>query len=292
MERAKKLKKREFIFIVVLVVLLIYAMSLIIPILWAFFTSFKGRGDYLANMLSLPKKWLFSNYATAFNNYIVEVGTKKVYIETMLLNSALYAVGCAFFLTFSNCIMAYAVAKFSHRFRILGVYNGIVLVTMSLPIVGSQASELQMLMNLGLYDSILGAWVMKMFFGGVYYFVFFAAFKSIPQDYADAAYIDGAGNATVLFKLMLPFVSKTFLTVMLIHFINFWNDYQVPLLYLPSHPTLAYGLYKYSASYKPAISSTPMKMAGCMILFLPIFAIFCAFQKQLMGSAMMGGIKE
>lgn len=132
---------------------------------------------------------------------------------------------------------------------------------------------------------------MKMNFMGIYYLIFLETFRAIPKDYSEAAYIDGAGNFTLFFKLMLPFVSKTFLTVMLIYFIGYWNDYQLPLLYLPSYPTLAYGLYKYSFSLEPKISSVPMKMAGCMILFVPIFTVFVCLQKQLIGNVQMGGLK-
>ncbi len=285
-------RKFDVFSIILFTILVIYILSLVVPFFWAIFTSFKDRSGYMADPLGFPKSWHFDNYITAIEKFVVTVnGTQKIYIETMILNSFIYALGGALLQALSGCIVAYCCAKFS-QFKISTVYVTVVVITMGLPIIGNKPSELEMLINLGLYDNIFGALVLKLNFLGVYFLVFHAAFRAIPKDYSEAAYIDGAGNVTVFFKLMLPFVSKTYMTVALIYFINLWNDYQIPLLYLPTNPTLAYGLYKYSMSYDPKISSTPMKMAGCMVLFIPIFTIFCIFQKQLLGNIMMGGVKE
>lgn len=288
-------RKADVFSTILCIVLIAYILSLIIPFLWAILTSFKGRGDYMRNPLGFPKKWLFKNYLTALEKYTVP-GPRMttIYIETMLFNTIVYAVGGALLQAASGCVVAYCCAKFS-KFKISAVYVAVVVITMGLPIIGNKPSELEMMINLGLYDNVFGALVLKLNFLGVYFLVFHAAFKAIPNDYTEAAYIDGAGNFTVFFRLMLPFVSKTFMTVTLIYFINLWNDYQIPLLYLPTNPTLAYGLYYYSVGggqYDPKISSTPMKMAGCMILFIPIFTLFCIFQKHLLGNIMMGGVKE
>ena len=283
--------KIEPFFVIILIVLIAYVISLLVPLIWTFLTSFKGRGDYVLNKMGFPKTFQFKNYVVAIENFYIDYDNGPVAIDGMLANSLIYALGCSFALTAGNCLVAYCCAMFS-RFKISSVYTTIVIVAMALPIIGSEPSSLQMLMALGFYDNLFCIILCQIRFLGLYYLVFLSAFKGIPKDYAEAAYIDGAGNFTVFFKLMLPFVSKTFLTVMLIHFIVYWNDYQTPLLYMPTHPTLAYGLYRYSHSYKAAISSTPMKMAGCMILFLPILVIFCIFQRQLIGNVMMGGVKE
>ena len=297
---SKKLKKPNPVFVLVGIVLMVYSISLIFALTWAFMTSFKTRTEYINNPIGLPTTFHFSNYAVAFQNFGVTVGKmpnqKVVGIGAQFLNSLLYAGGCALCLVFTTCTVAYCCAKFS-KFKISAVYVGIVIVTMAIPSVGGQAGELKMLIDLGIYDTMIGMWIMKLNFQGVYFLVFLASFKGISQDYIDAAYIDGANNYKVYFRLILPLVSKTFATVFLIDFIGFWNDYQVPLLYMPSHPTVAYGLYNYRLKYravKPGqdISSLPMRMAGCMIVFVPIFLVFVAFQKRLLGNVSMGGLKE
>lgn len=288
-----KLKKMNVFMVCSFIILLVYTISLLFPFLWAFITSFKSNTDYTMNMFGLPQKWEFGNYLTVLDYFYVDTETYgRVYIEGLILNSVLTSVGSSFFLAFFNCVAGYCCAKFS-RFKITGVYTTIVIVTMALPIIGAEGSQLTILMKLGLYDTIFASWVMSMTFTGVYYLVFLENFRAIPKDYSEAAYVDGAGNFTVFFKLMLPFASKTFATVMLINFISAWNDYQFPLLYLPSYPTLAYGLYTFTFSLEPAINQNriPVHLAGCMILFVPIFIIFCFLQKRLMGNLQLGGLK-
>lgn len=287
-------KSKNVLTIITFAVLILYVISLCIPLVWAFVTSLKSNLDYLENPLWLPQKWFFKNIITAINHFTVTVNKSgfmtEVYIEEMLLYSLLYAIGGAFISTFTCSIVAYATARFEFKFS--KVIYAIVIITMTLPIVGNLPSELQLLKGLGLYDHIWGLWICKANFLGLYYLVFHALFKAMPKDFSEAAYMDGASNFRVLFTIAMPLVRGTFMTVMLIKFIELWNDYTVTLTYMPTHPTLAYGLYAYSFSTSQEISNTPMRLAGCLILIIPILFIFIAFHKRLLGNISMGGIKE
>ena len=135
--------------------------------------------------------------------------------------------------------------------------------------------------------------LMKANFLGMYYLVFHAMFRALPKDFDEAAYMDGAGNFTIFFKINLPLVVGTFVTVMLIKFIDFWNDYMTPMIYMPSFPTIAYGLYAFvQESTTPSRSGTQIKLAACMLVFIPNFIIFIAFRDKLIGNISMGGLKE
>ena len=249
--------------IVTLCILILYVVSLLFPSAWGLWTAMKSNLDYLGDPLGLPDTWHFENFLTALDNYMVQVfkdgRTYYFYIESMLLFSLLYAVGAAFFTTFVCCLVAYVTSRFNFVFN--KVVYGIVIVTMTLPIVGSLPSEIQMLKMLNLYDNIVGMWVLKSNFLGLYYLVFYSTFKSLPKDYSEAAYIDGASNLVVFVRIGLPLVRNIFFTIMLIKFIEFWNDYTATLTYMPSYPTLAFGLYEYSFSAAPEINNTPMRMA-------------------------------
>ncbi|MFA7435601.1 MAG: carbohydrate ABC transporter permease [Bacilli bacterium] len=291
-----KMRKRDYTLgmKVVTLILFIYATSLILPLLWGFVTSFKSFIDYMENPLSLPSPWMFSNYKTAYNYFFITIShtgsSQYVYIERMFLNSMIYSVGSAFVSTLVTCLVAYVTARFDYKLS--KVVYWIVVVTMILPIVGSMASEKMIVNSLGLYDSFLGVFILKANFLGVYYLVFYASFKEIPREYEEAASIDGANNFQILFKIMLPVVKNVFATILLIKFIGFWNDYQTPLVYLPSKPTLSVGLFSYSSSAINEIASTPMKLAGALMIFLPIFVLYIIFQKYLIRGVSFGGIKE
>lgn len=284
--------------IILMSVLILYSVSLLLPILWGLSTSLKTDLDFYLNPLWLPDGWFWnwqwSNYSYAFMNFVVKVeagaGFRIIYMEEMFLYTILYALGCAFFQSFVCCIVAYMVVKFDYFFS--KVIYTVVIVAMILPIVGSLPSEIQMSRALGFFDTIWGMWIMKSHFLGMYFLVFHAMFRGIPKEFADAARVDGAGNFQVLFSIMMPLVRNTLFTVILLNFIGYWNDYQVPLIYLPSYPTIAYGLYLFNFSTINSLSTIPMKITGCMIMMLPILIVFLIFRNRLIGNISIGGLKE
>lgn len=282
--------------IVLFIILLIYAASLLVPLVWGFFTSLKTNADFRSNVFGLPKgwpwEWSWSNYGYAFSEFFVPINnnTAKVGMLQMFFNSILYAGGGAFFATLAPCVMSYLVVKFPYKFS--KVIYAVVIATLILPIVGSLPSEIQMSKNLGLFDSFIGLWIMRGNFLGMYFLVFYATFKTVAKDFSEAAFVDGASNWRVFVSIMLPLVRNAFFTIMLLKFIELWNDYQIPMIYLPSKPTLAYGMYFFNSGLDTSMSWPPMKIAGCMIMLIPILVIFLAFHNKLIGNISMGGVKE
>jgi multiple sugar transport system permease protein len=205
-------------------------------------------------------------------------------------NTIIYVLGCSFISAAIPCLMAYLNTKFDYRLNNL-IFN-IVLVTMMLPIVGSFPSEIRVLKTLGIFDSILGMWIRCGTFLGLYFFVFRATFKGISREFSEAAYVDGGSEWMVMTRIMFPLVRITFFTVMLIKSIEYWNDYEIPRLFLPSYPTLAYGIFELSFTADNEFNNVPMRMASCYTLMIPVFILFMLFRNKLMGNLSMGGIKE
>lgn len=281
---------------VLFAILVLYVCSMLILFVWGIYTSVKTKELFRQDPVwpSSPASWTFESFAVIFNNFAVPVtsvnGTRSVWLEELLLNTVLYAGGGAILQTIVPCFVAYLTAKF--RFKFSGIVYWIVVTAMMIPLVGSDASMLQLMHSLNLYDTWFGAWIQKFSFLGMYYLVFYAMFRSIPNDYAEAAEIDGAGEVRKFISIMLPMVMGTFWTVFLIKFIEFYNDYQVPLLYIPTHPTLAYGVYYIANSTEDAFSTVPARMANCILVLVPTLVLFCIFRDRLMDKVSMGGIKE
>lgn len=275
---------------VLLAFLIIYVVLLVAPLIWAFITSFKSQSDYRLNVLGLPEKWVW-NYSYVIKNGVLLIGTTGKYatVPQMFGYTFLYALGCAFTNTLVPCITAYLCARFRYKFSKV-VYN-VVVIVMILPIVGSLPAEVQMARTLGFYDHIWGLWLMKANFLGMYFLVFHATFRSIPMTYTEAAKIDGANNMAIMTKVILPLAKNTFATVMLINFITFWNDYQTPIIYMPTFPTIAQGVFVMAQSSMNGLSTVPMRMTGTMIMLIPILIVFLVFQKRLLGNLTVGGIK-
>ncbi len=279
--------------IVMAVILGLYCAVLIIWLVWALLTSFKDPNDFLGNKYGLPDPWYFDNFAYVLNEYTVEKlsdGVKTVISAgDMIVNSLLYSVGSAFVATLVPCITAYLCARYKYKFSKI-IYS-VVLVCMVIPIVGSQASELQVVIKMGIFDHLWGMWIMKSGFLGLYFLVFHEVFLSIPDAYSEAAEIDGASDFCIMTKIMMPLAKNSFFTVLLIMFVTYWNDFQTPMLYLPTHPTISEALYWIKGSSFGYFSKMPVKMAAPMMFLLPVLIVFLCFHKRLLGNLTVGGVK-
>lgn len=285
--------KANAVTIIAFILLVIYSAIILTLFIWALFSSVKTQFDFDDRPFGFPLEWEFSNYYVAFLKFTVPAiingvpGT--VGFPGMFLNSVIYALGCSLVHTAVTCCVAYVTVKYKYRFS--KVVYAIVIFAMVMPIVGSLPSELSMARSLHLYDSFWGMFIMKANFLGLHYLIFYSAFKGLPWDYAEAAFVDGASHLRVMVKIMIPMIKTVISIVILLAFIEYWNDYQVPMLFLPNHPVAAYGLYRYQQSTNSAISATPMKIAGCMIVFAPIFVLFLCMKNKLIGNLTVGGLK-
>lgn len=290
-----KNKKIPIFEIISFVILFTYALSLIVPLSWAFMTSFKGDMEYMINRVGWPKKFDF-RYDEVFELFHAPISKDGVVdyegagIGLMLLNSLWYAVGTAFVSTSVSFLVGYVVARF--KFKFCNVIYTVVILQMIIPTVGTLPSEIAIAQGLGLYNTVYGMLFMKSYVTGLYFLSFYAALKVIPKDYVEAAYLDGAGNFKVMLQIILPMASGVFATVLLLNFISYWNDYQTPMIYMPGYPTLAYGLYYFcNVPSEGGKSSIPMQLAGCTLFAVPLLAVFLCFHKKLLGNVSLGGLK-
>lgn len=291
----KKKQRKGFspLMAVLFILLVFYTLAMLLPLFWGVGQSLMDGNRLDSTIIPWPSDWKFSNYVDAFRHFYVPVQSESGTVYPTLVNmfgySFVYAVGAAFMATFVQCLVAYLTSRFNYVLsRAINVF---VIVAIALPIVGSLPSEIQMARSLGLYDTLFGIWIMKGHFISIYYLVFFARFKSFPKSFEEAAQLDGAGHLRVFFSIMLPLIKNLFLTVFLIQFIAFWNDYYTPLVYMPSYPTVAYGLWYYNQSTEN-ILTLPMKVTGCVLMLVPVLILFAVFSKRLMANLTVGGEKE
>ena len=293
-EKEKKPRKKFSPLMAVLFALLIvHTVLMFFPLIWGLFESLMDGNKLESRIIPWPSDWKFSNYIDAFEHFYVPVQSASGSVYPTLVHmfgySFIYAIGAALVQTFVQCLVAYLTSRFNYVLsRIINVF---VLIAIALPIVGSLPSEIQMAQALGLYDTLFGIWIMKGHFISMYYLVFYARFKSFSKAYEEAAQIDGAGHLRIFFSIMLPLVKNMFLTIFLIQFIGFWNDYYTPLVYMPSYPTVAYGLWYYNQSTDNVLT-LPMKVTGCILMLIPVLILFSIFSQRVMSNLTLGGEKE
>ena len=295
-------------------ILVLYSVILLLLLYWAVITAMKSNDDFVLgknNFLGLPRlyyrgqggilapwEWEFENFANVINFFdikdLVRNGRRirSIPFLTQVSYTLMYSIGCSFFATLCPCIVAYATRKFNYAFN--KVIDALVIIAMTVPIIGAQASMLKLMHSLNLYDTFLGLYMQKFYFGSMYYLMFSAVFKGISKEYYEAAYIDGANELQVMVKVAIPLVLTSFGLIFLLHFITYWNDYQTLLIYAPSHPTIVYGLFKVmtDSTGSSVRGQIPVQMAGCTLITLPVIILFIIFRDKLMGNLTIGGVKE
>lgn len=293
MSLEKEAKRTPFA-IIAFILIGIYCLSLIIALLWAAFSSTKHLLDFEESPFGWYRHGItFQTYLDAFKKLQIPVsgtsGTRHVYLWEMFGYSLIWAVGSAFVMTASRCICAYVCAKFS-KYKITKIMYGLVIVLMSVSFPSNLAVSIQFNKLVGLYDNLIGRIVMSFTFTGTHFLFFYAAFKGVSHEYADAAYVDGAGMFTTMFRIMIPMVTNMFLALFILEFIVQWNDYTISLVYLPSYPVVAYGLFRIQQN--PIVAGNiPEILASCTMAILPTLCLFLIFKDKLVSSMSIGGLK-
>ncbi len=283
--KAKRKKSRfTVVSTIVFIIFCLYTVILAIPYVWGILVSLKTRFEYMEMpAFSLPKELQFSNYLKAWKELSVE-GTS---VPMMFVNSIWYAGGMSLTSILFSTMTAYVIAKYRFPGRNL-IYTTALLIMM-IPIMGAMASSLKFAQAIGSYDSrtyiILNASSV-----GSIFIIMYATFKGVSWGYAEAAFIDGASDCTVFFRIMLPQVISPVCALFMTQFITLWSDDATPLVYFPNLPTLSTGLYMYQSVVKKT-EEYPIYFAGLIICMIPTLTLFLIFQKNLMNVQMGGGLK-
>ena len=272
------------------VFLVIYAAAILYPYLLAFNSAFREWGEFTDNIFGFSKVTL-ENFKQVFVqfNYPVTMpdGTPGAFFfDGLLTNSALYSLGCAAAATLCPCIVGYCTAKFPYKFS--NFIISMIYVLMGLPIVGTTVSEIQMSQTVGIYNTIPGMWFLKFGFVGLYTLLFHSMYKSLPNEYVEAAYMDGAGNMQIFTRVMAPMAMPTMSVVFILSFVNFWSDYTTPMYFLPSYPTLSLSLLNFA---ELSGTTETMQMAACVLLCIPSLVLFASFTEKFTENLQVGGIK-
>lgn len=271
---------------IVFMIFWVYAVSLIYAMGWAFMNSLKGNLEFFEDMMSPPKRWLFSNYIKAFS--LIEFD--GVNFIAMFINSIWFALGSAILSTLSHAVTGYIFAKYNFFGK--RMFFNFVIFTIALPVVGTLPSLYQIVNSLGLNDSPLFLITALGGFGSNF-LITYAFFKSMDRTYMEAARIDGASHSSIFWRIMLPQAAPMLFSIGLLSFIGQWNNYETPLLMLSKMPTLATGLYQFSDKMIFAVgdASQTVYFAGILLASLPVVLLVIAFHEKIMENVSTGGIK-
>ena len=277
-------------------VLIIYCITLFVPLVWMLYNSVKD--PLLWDMPGVSRFELptlnnlhFEHYAEVLRNFSITQGDRTYGILDMFINSLYYAGVAPAVSVFWMTMMAYAMGRFKffgNRF----LYN-LGLLIMMIPLTGGIASQMIIFQRWGLYDNMYVKVLLPpaTAFSGLYFMIIYGAVKAIPKTYGEAAYIDGANEYKVMFRVILPMALPTIVTVYILSFIAAWNNYEMFLIWYPSTPNLSYGMYRMRTFLPQTGLSDVHVFAGFTIIIIPSMAIYLSGQKIMRSNLMVGGLK-
>lgn len=275
------------------VVLTLYCFLLLFPVLWMLMSSFKGTFEYNEQLgssgtFSLPEKWIFSNYVDAFTSMKVPTRSGDVGLLSMLVNSV-WMIACTVGIgVFFSAIVGYILSKY--RFKGRNFIYSVIIICMTIPIIGTTGAFYRLIGFLGLYDNPLYYLFTSVNAWGFNFLVFYGFFKNVSWYYAEAVFIDGGKHSTAFFEVILPQAKGVIVTLCIMGAIGAWNDYTTPLLYMPSYPTMASGVWVLSASLL-RFGKQPLYFAALIIVALPMLVLYASCSKIIMNNLTMGGLK-
>lgn len=291
----KRTKGEKVLFGVVFFIFVVYSVVLIYPLLFLFINSFQDPLMYVMeriqpgyNPFAMPEKWHFENYADVFKLSVVGSAGKDVYLYQMVFNSVWY---CAFTVVgsvmMSSCT-GYVLSKY--RFKANGFIYTLIVFSMTIPVVGTSGSSLKLAHTLSLYDTPWWVLLSSLTGWGFNFMVMYGFFKNVSWSYAEAVFLDGGSDLTAFFKVMLPQAKMAVITLMVVTFISSWNNYEASLLYFPSYPTLASGLYRLKLTATRS-GDFPSYYAGLMISVIPLIVVYASCSDIIFKNFSIGGLK-
>lgn len=259
--------------------LVITAISMLIPFYWMIVSSLKLNKD----VFSIPMKWVpdelhFSNYATIW---------KKLPLVTFFKNTSKLTIITTLIQLFTSCFAAYGFAKVKFRGRNLIFLMYV--TTIAVPWQVYMVPQFILMSKFELTNSHLGLILMQSFSAfGV--FLIRQFYISIPDELCEAARIDGLNEYGIFAKIVLPLGKSAMATLVIFTFVNVWNDFMGPMIYLDSTElkTIQLGIRMFISQYG---ADYAWIMAASVCSLIPVVAVFLCFQRFFVEGVASSGIK-
>jgi multiple sugar transport system permease protein len=250
------------------------------PLLWQIRSSFMTVTDiFKLPPILFPKTVQYRNYIDVFSL----VPFARYYLNTVFI--VIVNIGGALI---SNICIAYAFARL--EFRGKRIMFALSMGTLMLP-ASVQLIPLFLEWNwLGGVNTFLPLTVPAFFGNAFFIFLLVQFFRTLPRDYDEAAFIDGANYPNIILRVILPMSKPAIAVVAIFQFLFSWNDFMGPLIFLSDSNlfTLSIGLRSFITTF---YTPWPALMAAATLTVAPLIVLFFLAQKHFVAGLTMGGLK-
>lgn len=260
--------------------LTLYGILTLYPLFWLFISSFKSTGEFFSRPFALPQSWMFENFTNAWN------GSN---IGRAFGNSLITSLGSLALTLFIALLASFILARF--RFRFKAILLTFFVIGMLIPIHSTLVPLFIMMKQISLLNTY---WALifpyTAFALPTAIFVLTAFLSTIPKDLEEAAFMDGSGLWGIFFRIMIPISLPALSTVVILSFLNSWNDFSFALVLITSTglKTLPLAISNFADGYQTDYGLT---LAAMSMAVIPTIMMYMVFQEQVMKGMTAGAVK-
>jgi len=258
----------------------LFAFLALFPLLWMLNNSLKTNAEIFTNVFALPKSPQFANYADAWK--IGRLGPK-------FANTLVYTLTSTALILLVSSMLGYAFAKLPFR-KLTRVLYGSLGLGLLITLQAILIPLFIMIRSVNLQDSRLGIVLVYVATGlpiSVYLIREYMA--GIPDAFIESAKMDGASNALVFFRIVMPVAVPVLVTVSILNVLGVWNEFMLVLV-LGNDRTnsLAVGVYSFASTTSQRYDK---QMAALVIATFPVVAFYAALNRKITEGVVAGAIK-
>lgn len=265
---------------IVYIILIVITLMMIVPFLWMLSASIKSNREVF-----LMDPFVFIPEVPKWDNY-VKIWT-KIPLLKFVENTVILTIVVTVLQLITSSFAAYSFAKlkFKHRNTLFLAY----IATIAMPWQVYMVPQFIMMRSMGLNDKLL-AMICLQAFSAFGVFLMKQFYEGIPDDLCEAARIDGMSEYKIYASIMLPLSKPALSTLTIFTFVNTWNDYLGPLIYLRSEEkkTIQLGLKMFIGQYTAEYG---LIMAGSVLSLIPVIIAFLCLQKYFVEGVASTGLK-
>ena len=261
---------------------LLFAASIIIlaPVVWTLSTSLRTP----AQSFSVPPQWIplrpdWSNYFDVF---------QRVPFATYVVNSFVVTGAIVLGQLVTASLAGYAFARLNFPFR--NALFWLVMATVMVPLQATIIPVFVLISSLGLADT-LASLILPALPTAFGTFLLRQYFMSMPNDYEEAALIDGANQWQVFYRVYLPMATPGLAILTVLSFNTHWNEFFRPLIFLSTNENFTLPLGVVTLFGYLGTGSVSVVLAGVVLSLLPVLVVYTVGQRYLIEGIAMGGLK-
>lgn len=275
-------KKTKLVDTIVLILLILGAVAMVFPLVYMVFSSFMTKNQILSAEFSIiPDPWKFGKYTEVLQRPEFLRGVRN----TLMVAIPVLVVG-----GFTSSLAAFSFSKLQFKGK-NGIFLGL-LATMMIPFAVVMIPQYVMFTKMQWTNSLLPL-IIPGLFGNVGVIFFLRQnLTSIPSTLVEAAKIDGCGYFRTYYQIFLPLMKGALMTQLILWFMGIWNDYLAPTIFIQDDEwfTLQVVIRSFN-SYYAVNSDYPLIMAASVLSILPTLLLFFFFQRYIIESVAISGVK-